>query len=303
MKIGGVQKGYWQWTYGAAFPDLSGNGNTMTPSFRTAASSAYLSALLTSFRPIDTAIPPAYAVSDPGQFYSTTNITTSSNFTSASIPATGGPPGAAVIEEPAAAGGTPLPWMWGIIAMVTIVPANFFWDWMSKRYAWRSMWPKAITGGVIIGLLITFGKFDFWMMIMYIMLIASLMVASRHQDTSGSMSQHGLIGFLAQSWIGLTIISRIMEGQLITSAEAGWANHFAFLQDFNVFGIIHIPVINFEFFSKGIPMLLKWDYSTIFTGNAQMIEYLLYSLTAVMCFIIFSIIVGMAFNAFSSVFR
>jgi len=50
--------------------------------------------------------------------------------------------------------------------------------------------------------------------------------------------------------------------------------------------------------AQGIPMLLKWDYS-FFAGNAQLIQYCLYSLTAVMSFIIFGLLIGLLYNYFS----
>lgn len=46
--IGGVLKCHIEWAYGATFPDLSGNGNTATPTFRTTSSDGDLTATVTS---------------------------------------------------------------------------------------------------------------------------------------------------------------------------------------------------------------------------------------------------------------
>lgn len=46
--VNGVQKGSWIWQYAENFTDLSGNGNTMTPSFRTSGSSPNLAITIQS---------------------------------------------------------------------------------------------------------------------------------------------------------------------------------------------------------------------------------------------------------------
>lgn len=55
VKIGGTVKGSWDLTntYRATFTDDSGNGNTMTPSFRTTSSNANVSVELVSFQAVD----------------------------------------------------------------------------------------------------------------------------------------------------------------------------------------------------------------------------------------------------------
>ena len=52
ITVGGVSKGEWEWRYAATFLDLSGNGNTGTPSFRTTSSDADVSAVLVSLDPV-----------------------------------------------------------------------------------------------------------------------------------------------------------------------------------------------------------------------------------------------------------
>jgi hypothetical protein len=48
ITIGGSLKGSWAWQYGATFTDLSGNGNTATPTFRTTNSDSLLTATITA---------------------------------------------------------------------------------------------------------------------------------------------------------------------------------------------------------------------------------------------------------------
>ena len=87
ISINGTQQARYQWQYGAAFPDLTGNGHTATPSFRTSTSNANVTANLSSFTGIMAASTPnvsantgAWALwaTPPAQLpnmYGTTNAT------------------------------------------------------------------------------------------------------------------------------------------------------------------------------------------------------------------------------------
>lgn len=55
MYVEGNLKGSWTWQYANTFTDLSGNGNTMYPSFRTSSSDSSISAALVSFVPVNQA--------------------------------------------------------------------------------------------------------------------------------------------------------------------------------------------------------------------------------------------------------
>jgi hypothetical protein len=287
-----------EWQYGDTFTDLSGNGNDATPTFLTTSSDADVSALLSSFLPIDTARAPKHTITDVPAFI-TANITTSGNFTSGNVPA-GGPPGFDVVDEAASSGGTPNIWLWGILGGFTIAMSGLGISFMEKKYG-AGGGTLLLRIGVaisIIGLMVAFKKFDFWMLLFYIIITASLAMMSRHIEFGGSASEHNLIGFLAMSWIGLTVINRMIEGQFLTSNETVWANYYAFTQEFKLFNIFSVPVLNLDFFTQGIPTLIRWDYS-FFGGNAQLIQYLLYSITAVVSFIIFLAILGLIYNFFN----
>jgi hypothetical protein len=281
------------------FHDQSANTNDGIPSFRTTSSDADVSALISSFAPIEVAVPPEFQIEDTTIFYSE-NSSVSGQFTTGGVDM-GGPAGFALINDIANAGGVPNIWLFGIIAMCLIVGGHFFFMWMQRRYGFRSMLPLFFTGLTILGLFIALGGtvkvFDFWMVFFYVLLFVCVMVMSRHTEVGGSVSTHGIIGFAAQSWLGLTLINQTLEGTFAGAEVASWTNNFAFTQDFKLFGLFDMPVLNLQFFTEGIPSLIRWDYS-FFGGNAQMFQYLLYVLTAVVAFVLFGLMIGLLYNFF-----
>jgi len=107
---------------------------------------------------------------------------------------------------------------------------------------------------------------------------------------------HNILGFLAFAFVGMTIVNRVLEGAFITAADVGILNTMTITQKVDV-GLFSIPVLNLDFF-KGITRLVLWDYS-FFGGNAQIIQFFLYSFTFVLSFILFTIIIALLYNAFS----
>lgn len=292
------------WEYAATFTDLSGNSNDATPTLRTTTSDSDVTANLTMFQPYDPSIAPEFSVTQADQFY-LDSITTSGTFSSTGLPSDDvvgytGPPGTDVINDAADAGGTPRIWLWGILAGIAIIFFGLFMTWMERTYGGGGGTLLIRIAGitVIFGLMVAFKIFDFWMVFIFLIFAAGIGIMSRHIEFGGTVSQLNLIGFLAQCWIGLTLINRIIEGNLITSYETGWANYYAFTQEFKMFDLFSLPVINFDYFTKGLPALMKWDYA-VFGGNAQIIQYMLYSITAVVSMIIFVTIVGLLYSAFN----
>lgn len=102
-----------------------------------------------------------------------------------------------------------------------------------------------------------------------------------------------MIGFLAFIFVGMTLLNRIMAGQLITSADMTIMNTMTITRDYNIAGLFDIPVPNTDFFFTGIPHLIRWDYS-FFGGSAGLIQYFLYSISAAVAFLAFSVMIGMA---------
>lgn len=100
-----------------------------------------------------------------------------------------------------------------------------------------------------------------------------------------------LIGGLAFIFVGLTVINRVLEGQIIASADIDIINTLTIvrIQSF-LGGWLKLPVLNLSFFTEGIPHLVMWDYS-FFGGNAAIFMFFLYSLTAAVSFLIFTVII------------
>jgi len=106
------------------------------------------------------------------------------------------------------------------------------------------------------------------------------------------------IGFLAFLFIGMTLLNRLLEGAFITASDISVMNTLTITHDQSIFGLFTVPVINTDFFFVGIPRLVKWDYS-FFRGNAAIFQYLLYSLTFALTFILFLAIIGMVSQYFA----
>lgn len=293
--VGGNLRQHIVWQYNAtapyAFTDQSGNGNYAVPTFATTNSNAYVSAALSSFAPVTQAQAPAYAVTS-GPAFITGNITATGNFTTATIQL-GGPPGAAVVEDAATAGGIPPIWLWGVIAGLTLVMVGLFISGITRRYGSGTgeLILRMALALIIIGLLVAINKFDWWMIIFYVFIALAPAMASRHYEVGANIGHENFVGFLAMSWIGLTVINRVMEAQFISAAETSFLNDFAFTQQFNILNLVTVPVINFNFIS-GLTRLFKWDYA-FFGGNAQMIQYMLYTLNEIGAFILFSMMLYM----------
>ena len=245
----------------------------------------------------DPAIAPEYVIDCPT---CTDNLTSSGNFTSNET-FSGGPPGFAVIDAAAEDSGAPPIWLWGWVGMFSIMVPGFFITYMERKYGAGNgnLILRIMIALIIMGLLVTWQRFDWWMIILYLMVAIAPALMSRQYDWGGAggVSQHGWIGFCATSWIGLTIINRILEGRFLTASESSWWCSIQLFNEFKVFDLFTLPVINFQFFTVGIPSLLRWDYS-FFGGNAEIIQYLLYTVTAVVAFILFCIMIGLLFNAF-----
>jgi hypothetical protein len=115
----GTLKGYWYWQRGTAFYDISGNGHTATPTFRTTGTSANITAALVDFGPVSAAEASggstgSYATMVPGAIDpgGTFDELTPGNF-----------PGSSFINDVMAGGGVPTALFWfpfGIIIVCII---------------------------------------------------------------------------------------------------------------------------------------------------------------------------------------
>ena len=107
-----------------------------------------------------------------------------------------------------------------------------------------------------------------------------------------------LIGVLGFSFVGMTMINLVLGGQFMSSSDVGIMNQMTFTQRVDV-GLFSVPIPNLSFWN-GISHLVKWDYS-FFGGNAELITFFFYSLTFVVAFMLFTLVVGLLYNAFSRV--
>lgn len=107
----------------------------------------------------------------------------------------------------------------------------------------------------------------------------------------------GIIGFGAFLFIGFTIINRILEGAMISTGEIEVLNQLTVFRTIQVLEMFSIPVPNLDFFTVAIPRLFMWDYA-FFGGHGAIIQYFLYSVTAVASFGLFVTVVGLLYNYF-----
>lgn len=99
-------------------------------------------------------------------------------------------------------------------------------------------------------------------------------------------------GFLATLFLGFTVLNRIAEGAFLKAADITVMNTLTISHTQSIFGgLFNIPVINPNFFLVGIPRLMSWDYS-FFGGNAALLQYLFYTITAAVAFGLFLAIAG-----------
>lgn len=105
-----------------------------------------------------------------------------------------------------------------------------------------------------------------------------------------------LIGFLAFVFVGFTVLNRFLEGAFLNSGDVSVLSNLTITREQSIFGYFTIPVPNTDFFFEGLPMLLNFKEYSFFDGNAQMFLYLLYTVTAVVAFLLFTVIIGMASN-------
>lgn len=108
-----------------------------------------------------------------------------------------------------------------------------------------------------------------------------------------------IIGFIATVWMGFTVLNRVAEGYLIRTADVTIINALTITHNQSIFGLFNVPVLNPDFFTIGLPRLMKWDYA-FFGGNATMISYLFSAISAAIAFGLFiTIAVGMVQNFFA----
>jgi hypothetical protein len=179
--IGGVLRQSIKWEYGATtFTDYSGNGMTLTPSYRTDSSDEHVFVTLSAFGPVAESIAPPYALST-----STSTFFTASNMTgSFSTTVTPTFPGAAIFVDIAAAGGTPVQVPLMIVSCVVILIISLLGSWITRRFGNGNVIVKVIIILCMMGVLVGVGVFDFWMLMVFAILAIALAMASQQRGVA-----------------------------------------------------------------------------------------------------------------------
>ena len=103
-----------------------------------------------------------------------------------------------------------------------------------------------------------------------------------------------LIGFLTFVFIGMTQINRIIGGQIFASTDIAQLNQLVVFRPATILNWFTIPVPNLSFV-VGLYHLVSWDQS-FFGGNAAILMYFFYTLTAMLSFLLFGMAIGVAYN-------
>jgi hypothetical protein len=176
--IGGNLRQSIKWEYGATtFTDYSGNGMTMTPSYRTDSSDEHVFVTLSAFGPVAESIAPPYALST-----STSTYFTASNMTgSFSTTVTPTFPGADIFVDIAAASSTPVQVPLMIVSCVGILILSLLGSWITRRFGNGNVIVKVIIILCMMGVLVGVGVFDFWMIMVFAILAIALAMASQQR--------------------------------------------------------------------------------------------------------------------------
>ena len=104
-----------------------------------------------------------------------------------------------------------------------------------------------------------------------------------------------LVGFLATCFVGVSYIAHVLEGSVYTASDVAVLNQVGISQVVHI-GFMSVPVPGLNFV-QGIIKMAQFDYSTIFTGNAQLLLFLVYGFSFVMMFALFLTVVSLGVNA------
>lgn len=296
IAVGGVDKCSINWEYAATLTDDSGNGNDGTLTPRTTSSDPDVSAELIEFYPIAEADAPAYTINASAYSFITGNISTSSTFTT--TPSTGFD-FLAVIQDVASESNTPyqLPLLLG--ALFTILVISFGVTYMLRQHQAASTMAQVIIIVVLMGIGKALGVFDTWMIILFVPIGLGCSMASGTTFQGTGNTGNNMFGFLTMNFIGWTVINNILAGKIMQSGDLAVVDNFLAFQPFSVFGWFTIPVPNVSFLTNGLPALMNWDEYTFLAGNAQFVTYLMYSITAIVSFMLFVLAIGAVYQLFS----
>jgi hypothetical protein len=108
------------------------------------------------------------------------------------------------------------------------------------------------------------------------------------------MKGYEWIGWLATVFLGFTMINSILGGGIIALRDIAILEQMKVTQNVHV-GWFSIPVPGLSYYN-GIQRLLMGDYS-FFAGNAQILYFLYQTITIMIGFSIFVLIISIGVNA------
>ena len=115
------------------------------------------------------------------------------------------------------------------------------------------------------------------------------------------MTSPKLISFAAGVFLIGIVLSFIMGGIWFDSATEQIFNSLTVLKTYNILGF-HLPWVNWEFFTKGIPNLVSLDFA-FFGGSASFFKYAMYVFTIGIIWGIVTYFIGIILNFFGSRLR
>lgn len=166
------------WEYAATFTDASAYGNDATPSFRTSSSDADVLATLYSFGPVTEADAPAYTLSDPPDFITTSpgmtgNFTTTANYTY---------PGRDVIVAITAASDVPEELPTVIMVTLGLLFISFAFSAFARSQGHGSIFIKIAIIFAFMCVLAALRIYDTWQLYMFAVMAIGIMWLSRQRE-------------------------------------------------------------------------------------------------------------------------
>lgn len=163
------------------FSDLSGQSHPAYPTFRTASSDADVSAVLSSWEPIEEAQAPAWVLEVERDFWDTENITAAGTFLTTPTPTAA--PGVDIIEAISAASGTPSQLPFNVIAGFVILAVSLVSSWFLAKHGSRNLWLKIILITILMAMCVAVKVFDFWMVVFFLIMAIAVALFSRQRST------------------------------------------------------------------------------------------------------------------------
>lgn len=110
------------------------------------------------------------------------------------------------------------------------------------------------------------------------------------------MSAFLWLGFEVTTFIGLTMINRILDGQMFTTTDTAFLHSLRLTQPYDL-GFVTITGPNLSFLTS-ITNMADWEQYAVFGGFGQYFMVFMYGMSFVALFAIGITLLSMAVNAF-----